>query len=68
MRLYNWSIKGKEDYLINQPRKQSLHIIAAVTDKQLVSYLVITETIKAENFLAFISEVKTYIDKIVDVE
>ena len=64
MRLYNWSLKGREDYLINQPRRQSLHIIAAVTDEQLLCCEVITETIKAENFLAFLSEVKTVIEQL----
>jgi hypothetical protein len=31
--LYNWVRKGKQDYIFNQLRKPSMHIMAAVTDK-----------------------------------
>jgi hypothetical protein len=32
-RLYSWLPKGTEDYLLNQQRREPLHIIAAVTDQ-----------------------------------
>ena len=57
MRLYSWLPKGKEDYLLNQPRRQPLHIIAAVTDKELISLLVLTHTIKSEDFQSFLPDV-----------
>jgi hypothetical protein len=56
-RRYSWLPKGKEDYLYNQQRSNPLHIIAAVTDEQLVSMLVLTHTIKAEDFQSFLPDV-----------
>lgn len=54
MRLYSWLSKGKDDYLINQTRRNSLHVIAAVTDEQLITFIVLTNTIRGDDFQAFI--------------
>mgnify|MGYP003886283209 CR=1 FL=1 len=56
MRLYNWLPKGSEDYLLNQQRRVPLHIIAAVTDKEIISLLVLTHTIKSEDFQSFLPD------------
>lgn len=37
---YTWIPKGKESYIYNQPRRASLHIIAAVTYKGVVDFIV----------------------------
>lgn len=50
MRLYSWLEKGKEDYLLNQQRRKSLHVIAAVTDEQLVTFIVKVDTIRGDDF------------------
>ena len=55
MRLYTWLPKGKEDHIYNQPRRQALHIIAAVTDTHLVTFVVQTMTIKSDDFQALIA-------------
>ena len=47
--------KGKDDFLYNQPKRTPLHVIAAVTDNQLVTLLVMTGTIKSDDFQGFLS-------------
>ena len=48
--------KGKDDFLYNQPKRTPLHVIAAVTDTQLVTLLVLTNTIKSDDFQGFLSD------------
>lgn len=60
-RLYNWQKKGEPDYLYNQPRRASLHMIAAVTDHELVTLIVLTHTIASSDFLGLVADA---IDKV----
>jgi hypothetical protein len=54
MRLYSWLPRGSEDHLYNQQRRQPLHVIAAVTDTDIVTFVVQTHTIKSDDFYALI--------------
>ena len=63
MKLYNWSERGKEDYIINQPRRKSLSVIAGVTDTEIIAYTVMTHTIKGTDFVAFLEEVIAKLEK-----
>ena len=64
MRLYNWLYKGKNDHLYNQKRSAALHVIAAVIDETLVTFIVLTSTIKSQDFEYFISGVIVEMKKI----
>jgi hypothetical protein len=40
MKLYSWLPKGKDEFLYNQARRWPLHVIAAVTDTDLITFVV----------------------------
>ena len=52
-------LKGKEDYIVNLNKAESLKVVVAVTDDSLISLFIQVECFKSDEFRAFLSDAST---------